>query len=155
MAGGMQPPRSLEATVHDPACSGMRLDVFLAERLALFSRSQARARILSVTVNGAPVRLAKKLKLGDRISLTWAEAPGPDLEPEDIPLSVIFENSDVIVVDKPQGMVTHPGSGNPTGTLVNALLFHVAARAQELRKEFDRGTHVPASCTGWTRTLPG
>jgi len=129
--------------VDDPACSGMRLDVFLAERLALFSRSQARARIVSVTVNGAPARLAKKLKMGDRISLRWAQAPGSDLEPEDIPLTVIFENSDVIVVDKPQGMVTHPGSGNPTGTLVNALLFHSAAHAQELRKEFEPGDTRP------------
>ena len=59
----------------------MRVDVFLSERLALFSRSQARARIVSLAVNGAPARLAKKLKLGDRISLAWSEAPGPGLEP--------------------------------------------------------------------------
>ncbi len=107
----------------------MRLDTFLAERLGLFSRSQARARIVSLSVNGAAARLGKKLRQGDRISVAWAEAPGPDLEPEDIPLSVVFENDDVIVVDKPQGMVVHPGSGNPRGTLVNAVLFHCASIA--------------------------
>jgi 23S rRNA pseudouridine1911/1915/1917 synthase len=109
----------------------MRVDAFLAEHLALFSRSQARSRVVSLLVNGAPARLGKKLKLGDRITLAWAEAPGPDVEPEDIALSVIFENSDVIVVDKPQGMVVHPGSGNHAGTLVNALLFHCARLAEE------------------------
>jgi 23S rRNA pseudouridine1911/1915/1917 synthase len=127
----MQPPRSLEATVDDSSCSGMRVDAFLAEHLALFSRSQARSRVVSLLVNGAPARLGKKLKLGDTVSVAWAEAAGPDVEAEDIPLSVIFENDDVIVIDKPQGMVVHPGSGNHTGTLVNALLFHCARLAED------------------------
>lgn len=117
----------------------MRLDIFLAERLSLFSRSQARARVVSLLVNGAPARLGKKLKLGDRISLAWADAPGPSVDPEDIPLSVIFENQDVIVIDKPQGMVVHPGSGNPRGTLVNALLFHCS----RLSSEFEAGDPRP------------
>jgi len=117
----------------------MRVDIFLAERLALFSRSQARARVVSLAVNGAPARLGKKLKLGDRISLAWADAPGPGVDPEDIPLSVIFENEDVIVIDKPQGMVVHPASGNSRGTLVNALLFHCS----RLAKEFEPGTVRP------------
>ena len=129
----------------------MRLDIFLAERLALFSRSQARARIVSLAVNGAPARLGKKLKVGDRISLAYAEAPGPDVSPEDIPLSILFENQDVIVVDKPQGMVVHPGSGNRSGTLVNAILFHCA----RLAEEFTADDPAPASCTGWTRTPRG
>ncbi len=134
----MQPQKSLEATVEDPSCAGMRVDVFLSERLALFSRSQARARIVSLAVNGAPARLAKKLKLGDRISLAWSEAPGPGLDPEDIPLSVIFENDEVIVIDKPQGMVVHPGSGNRGGTLVNALLFYCARLATEFAEDDPR-----------------
>ena len=134
----MQPPKSLEATVEDPACAGMRLDIFLAERLALFSRSQARARVVSLAVNGAPARLGKKLKVGDRISLAYADAPGPDVSPEDIPLSILFENEDVIVVDKPQGMVVHPGSGNRSGTLVNALLFHCARLAEEFTADDPR-----------------
>ena len=127
----MQPPRSVEARVDDPGCDGMRLDVFIAERLALFSRSQARARITELAVNGVPARLGKKLKTGDRVSLTYTEAPPPDIVPQEIPLSIIFENDDVIVVDKPQGMVVHPGSGNPRDTLANALLFHCDGLARE------------------------
>lgn len=109
----------------------MRLDTFLAERLGLFSRSQAKARVVSLSVNGAPARPGKKLKIGDRVSLVWTEPAGPDLVPEDIPLSIIFENEDVIVLDKPQGMVVHPGSGNRRGTLVNALLHHCSLLAGE------------------------
>jgi len=109
----------------------MRIDLFLAERLCLFSRSQARSRVVSLEVNGAPSRLGKRLRLGDRISLVFSEAPGPDIAAEEISLSVIFENADVIVVDKPQGMVVHPGSGNRSGTLVNSLLFHCKGLAGE------------------------
>ena len=108
----------------DPGAAGMRLDVYISERLKLFSRSQARARILSVAVNDAPARLGRRLKLGDVVTISYAEPQASDLTPEDIPLSVIFENDDAIVIDKPQGLVVHPGSGNPSGTLVNALLFH-------------------------------
>ena len=75
----------------------------------------------------------------------------PRPEPEDIPLSVIFENDDVIVVDKPQGMVVHPGSGNRGGTLVNALLFHCRGWPRSSR----RTIHARASFTGWTRTPRG
>jgi len=117
----------------------MRVDTFVSERLALFSRSQVRTRVVSVEVNGAPARLGKKLKLGDTISIEWVEPPGPGVDPEDIPLSVIFENDEVVVVDKPQGMVVHPGSGNRTGTLVNALLFHCAG----LATEFEQGDPRP------------
>ena len=87
------------------------------------------SRILSVAVNGAPARLGRRLKIGDLISLTCAEPPASDCAPEDIPLQIIFENDDVIVIDKPQGMVVHPGSGNHSGTLLNALLFHCAGLA--------------------------
>lgn len=117
----------------------MRVDTFVSERLALFSRSQVRGRVVSLAVNGTPARLGKRLKLGDRISIEWTEAPGPSVDPEDIPLSVIFENNDVIVVDKPQGMVVHPGSGNRRGTLVNGLLFHSA----RLAREFEEGDPRP------------
>ncbi len=116
----------------------MRLDVFIAERLALFSRSQARSRITALQVNGAPARLGRKLKLGDRVSLTYADAPALDLAPQDIPLSILFENDDVIVVDKPQGMVVHPGSGNRQGTMANALLFHCAGLAREFGSDDPR-----------------
>jgi len=116
----------------------MRLDLYISERLSLFSRSQARSRIVSLRVNGAPARLGKRLKLGDTISLAWTAAPPPRLLPEDIPLDVIFENDDAIVVDKPQGMVVHPGSGNPGGTLANALLFQCEGLAQRFGQDDPR-----------------
>ncbi len=104
--------------------AGMRLDVFLAERLGLFSRSQARARVRELLVNGAPARLGRKLKLGDRVRVSYADPPESELVAEDIALDVLFESPEVIVLDKPQGIVVHPGSGNRSGTLVNALLHH-------------------------------
>jgi 23S rRNA pseudouridine1911/1915/1917 synthase len=104
--------------------AGVRLDVFLAESMRLFSRSQARARIVQVFVNDAPARLGRKLKLGDRVRVAYSDPPGSELIAQDIPLDVVFENDEVIVLDKPQGMVVHPGNGNHSGTLVNALLHH-------------------------------
>jgi len=102
----------------------MRLDVYVSERLGLFSRSQARGRILEIAVNGVPSRLARKVRRGDVVTMSYVDPPPSDLLPEDIPLCVIFENENVIVLDKPQGMVVHPGSGNRSGTMLNALLFH-------------------------------
>jgi len=127
----MSPQRRAEARVEDPGLAGTRVDTFVSETLGLFSRSQARARIVEVRVNGAPARLGRKLKAGDAVSVVYRDAPAPEASPENIPLSILFENDDVLVVDKPQGMVVHPGCGNLSGTLVNALLFHcegIAAR---------------------------
>jgi 23S rRNA pseudouridine1911/1915/1917 synthase len=118
--------KNAEALVEDPGHEGLRLDVFLSEGLGLFSRSQVKTRVLSVRVNGAEARLSRRLRRGDRVSVDFTDPPPLRAEPEDIPLAIIFENADVIVLDKPQGMVVHPGSGNHRGTLVNALLHHCA-----------------------------
>lgn len=120
----MSHPRAVEAKVERPQDAGIRLDVFITERLGLFTRSQARSRVVSLAVNGVPARMGRKLKLGDVVLLSYADPPASDLSPEDLPISILFENDDVIVIDKPQGLVVHPGSGNQSGTLVNALLFH-------------------------------
>ncbi len=122
----MNPPRRIERRVALAADDGVRLDVFIADRLGLFSRSQARSRVVSTTVNGKPARLARKLRVGDLVRVDWADPPPSELVPENIPLCVRFENEDVVVIDKPQGMVVHPGSGNAGGTMVHALLFRYA-----------------------------
>jgi 23S rRNA pseudouridine1911/1915/1917 synthase len=114
----------VEVVVGDSSLDGTRLDIFLSERLQLFSRSQAKSRIVELTVNGRPARLGKRLKTGDTVSVAYTDAPPPSALPQDISFPIIFENEDAIVIDKPQGMVVHPGSGNRTGTLLNALLFH-------------------------------
>ncbi|MDR3276926.1 MAG: RluA family pseudouridine synthase [Treponema sp.] len=102
---------------------GLRLDRYTAEELGLLSRSQVKARKLEARVNGRAVKVSRLLKLGDFLELSWEEAQPDDLVPEDIPLDIIYENERVIVVNKAQGMVVHPGSGNFRGTLANALLY--------------------------------
>jgi 23S rRNA pseudouridine1911/1915/1917 synthase len=77
-----------------------------------------------VTVNGAVPRKNMKLKEGDKILLTVPEPVPPEALPENIPLDIVYEDDDLLVVNKPRGMVVHPAAGNPDGTLVNALLYH-------------------------------
>lgn len=105
---------------------GTRLDVFLAAA-ADCSRAQAQKWIEAehATVNGTAAKANRRLKAGDEISLVLPEAAELAVEPEDIPLDVVYEDSDIIVINKPQGMVVHPAPGNESGTLVNALLYHV------------------------------
>ncbi len=131
--------RSAEGRVDEPSLSGIRVDVFLSDHLGLFSRSQAKARVVSVLVNGAQARLSRRLKAGDIVRVEFTEPPPVRATAQDIPLSILFENPDVIVLDKPQGMVVHPGSGNPDGTLVNALLHH----CREIADSFGAGEPRP------------
>lgn len=105
--------------------AGERLDSFLAKDPAL-SRSAA-ARLCdegAVTVNGTVVKRRYLLCEGDTVEVVLPEPIADVAEPENIPLSVVYEDEDIIVIDKPKGMVVHPAAGNPTGTLVNALLYH-------------------------------
>ena len=104
---------------------GKRLDAFLAEKTEL-SRSAA-ARLTdsgAVTVCGIKREKKHLLKEGDVVELEIPEAEEYEAEPENIPLDVIYEDEDIIVINKPSGMVVHPAPGNYTGTLVNALLYH-------------------------------
>jgi 23S rRNA pseudouridine1911/1915/1917 synthase len=127
--------KTAEAHIESAGQAGNRLDVFIAEVMGLFSRSQVRARVIEARVNGAPSRLSRILKPGDAISVDYADPPPISAIPEDIPLDVIFENDDVIVINKPQGMVVHPGSGNHHGTVVNALLFRCKGLAESFSGE--------------------
>lgn len=109
----------------DSADQGLRIDKYLAER-ANVTRSAAVRMIEEgdVSVGGVSVSKNYKVRAGDVVEIRYPE-PEPDTAlPEDIPLDVVYEDSDIIVVNKPVGMVVHPAAGNPTGTLVNALLYH-------------------------------
>ena len=108
-----------------PEDAGKRLDAYLAE-YADISRSAAAKLIESgdVTVAGKKSEKKYQLKAGDEIDLIIPEAEQYEALPENIPLNVIYEDSDIIVINKPSGMVVHPAPGNYTGTLVNALLYH-------------------------------
>jgi 23S rRNA pseudouridine1911/1915/1917 synthase len=103
-----------------------RLDVFLRSKEPDVSRTALKELIQNgkVSVNGQKVKPHYKLKANDDVRWTVAEPEVSGLTPEDIPLNIIFEDDDLIVLDKPTGLVVHPGAGNKMHTLVHALLFH-------------------------------
>lgn len=106
--------------------AGSRLDKALAD-LTELSRSQANEEIKKggVLVNGKPAKAKYAVKVGDVITYTLPEEEVLDYVAEDLPLDIIYEDADVAVVNKPQGMVVHPSAGHASGTLVNALLYHI------------------------------
>lgn len=105
-------------------CVGKRIDVYLNEKNDAFSRSQIQKLIESqdILVNDKSTKSNYKLRLKDEISVSIPEPKELKIEPEDIDIEIMYEDEDVIVVNKPQGMVVHPAAGNYSGTLVNALL---------------------------------
>ena len=114
---------SFSCTVEAGIPAGLRLDRYAAENLKILSRSQVKARKLEARLNGKAVKISRCLKEGDYLELSWAEAESPFLIPQNLPLDIIYEDERVIVVNKAQGMVVHPGAGNQQGTLANALLY--------------------------------
>jgi 23S rRNA pseudouridine1911/1915/1917 synthase len=119
---------SLSHTVDDNPGEGLRLDRYVAERLRLLSRSQIKARELAATVNGKKARLSRPVQQGDRLELCWNDAGPLTIIPEDLPLDIIYEDDRAVVINKAQGMVVHPGAGNPRGTLANALCYRRLTR---------------------------
>lgn len=105
--------------------AGERIDRFLADSQDL-TRSflQKILKEGEVIVNGKSVKANYKLRKGDRIEFEIPEAVEPDIVAEDIPLSILYEDADVLVVDKPKGMVVHPAAGHYSRTLVNAVMYH-------------------------------
>ena len=109
-----------------PEAGGERLDAFLARSVEGLTRSAAQ-RLLeegAVTSGGRPLKKSEKTAPGQVIQVVLPEPEPVDVLPQNIPLDVVYEDSDVIVVNKPVGMVVHPAPGHPDGTLVNALLYH-------------------------------
>src|SRR2546426_6801027 len=110
--------------------SGERLDRFLATAQTDLSRSRLQTLIRDgrVSVNGRPARASQRLRPGDAIEVELPPARGASaLEAEPLPVSVVFEDEHLLVIDKPAGLVVHPGAGARSGTLVNALLHRVPA----------------------------
>lgn len=111
----------------EPSEASQRTDKLLADRYAPhFSRTYFADLIAEglVLVNGEPIKKREKLKEGDLVEICFSARPGTDLQPEAIPLDIIFEDKDLVVINKPAGLVVHPAPGNWTGTFVNALLHH-------------------------------
>ena len=115
-------PVTFPLTVSEPG----RADAVLAAALDGVTRSAAQKWLEEgrVTLNGAPVKKNARLQPGDTLLISPPQPEDVDLIPQDIPLDVVYEDDDVIVVNKPVGMVVHPAPGHPNGTLVNALLYH-------------------------------
>ena len=110
----------------NPEDTGTRLDAWLAGQLPDVTRSAA-ARLCEegrVTAAGKPLAKNYRLGGGEAVSVALPDPEPVDVAPQDIPLDVVYEDSDVIVVNKPKGLVVHPAPGHPDGTLVNALLHH-------------------------------
>lgn len=109
----------------EEADNGKRIDVFISERLDI-SRSSAAKLIESGNVESGGKAVAKNLKIKENaiFEVILPEPVPSEAIPQDIPLDIVFEDDDLLVVNKPKGMVVHPAAGNPDGTLVNALLYH-------------------------------
>jgi 23S rRNA pseudouridine1911/1915/1917 synthase len=120
---------TVEAVI-DAAEAGVRLDRALAARFEELSRSRLKALILAghVTVSGRTIRdPSHHVNAGDRVTIELPPAEPAEPGPEAIPLVIVYEDDDLIVIDKPRGLVVHPAAGNRTGTLVNALIAHCGA----------------------------
>lgn len=120
-----------------PDDTGSRLDLFLTRHMAQTSRSQIQKLIADgcVTVNARPVKKRMHLAAGDCIHIdsdAAREQAHPSMHSQDIPLDILYEDASIIVLNKPAGLVVHPGNGNRQGTLANALLFHT----EDLSREF-------------------
>ena len=109
-----------------------RLDKFVSEQIPDLSRTRVKELVKdqNILVNGKVEKVSYKIQAGDEIEVNIPAVKPLDVIPENIPLDIVYEDDDVIVVNKPQGMVVHPAPGHPDHTLVNALLYHTKVLAQ-------------------------
>ncbi len=126
----------LEVVIATEEDLGLRLDKLLSLKFPTCSRTYFQNLIEkgSVLINGTPTKKREKLKLGDEIEVCFELTPEINLTPENIPLDILFEDDDILIINKPAGMVVHPAPGHPQGTFVNALLFHCKS-LQEQQKD--------------------
>jgi len=117
--------------------AGQRLDTFLCEKLEGKSRSQIRKMVKNgeITIKGKWIKCGRLLKASEVISIKEEPVPEYAIVPQDIPLDILFEDDDLLIVNKPAGLTVHPAPGNPDGTLVNALLHHTSQLAETDRPE--------------------
>jgi 23S rRNA pseudouridine1911/1915/1917 synthase len=113
----------------------LRVDLYIADRLQLLSRSQLKTRITSLTLDGLPVKMNHKVRMGQLIELTWTANPADHFTPKPMNLDILFENDDLWVINKPHGMVVHPGAGHYEDTLANGLAFLMS---ESQRKGFEQ-----------------
>lgn len=114
--------------------AGARIDKWLSENIDDLSRSSVQKLLKedNILINSQPVNKNYKLRTNDVIDINIPDPEVLDVVPQDIPIDIVYEDDDLIVVNKPKGMVVHPAAGNPDGTLVNALLFHCKGRLSSI-----------------------
>ena len=115
---------ALSFAVDDDGPTDCRADVYIVDHLDLFTRSQLKARTRRIVVNGRESKLSRRVHAGDLLEVWYEPVPELTLEPEPMELRILYEDERVIVVDKAQGVVVHPGAGNWRGTLVSGILHH-------------------------------
>lgn len=112
-----------------------RLDKYIASLPNGMNRSKLKSGVTEILINGKKSKISQKIKANDQIDIQWEDNIPDNIEPQNIPLEILYEDDNVTVVNKKQGMVTHPACGNWDGTLVNALLYHWGRESIELIKE--------------------
>jgi len=119
-------PRPYNLVVDQP---GIRLDKYVSERYPQLSRTQTQKLISDghIKVNDHLAKAGLKLNVGDRLTISLPSATPVSLTPEEIPLNIIYEDKDLLVIDKPTGLSVHPAPGHPSHTLVNAILSHLSS----------------------------
>ncbi len=124
---GIKKKRKMQKSKLISTASNKRLDTFIAEELGGFSRSYVKQLIDDglVLVNGNLAKASAKIKEGDVVEITLPEIKETEILPQAIPIDIIYEDEAIAVINKPQGMVTHPAPGNYEGTLVNAIMYYI------------------------------
>ena len=128
------PAREMQFTAA-PEDTGKRLDAWLAAQPELRLTRSAVQQLLEqgqITRNGRPAKKNDKLQANDAVTVNVPEPQMLDVQPQNIPLEIVYEDDALLVVNKPKGMVVHPAPGHPDGTLVNALLYHCAGRLSSI-----------------------
>ena len=121
-----------------------RLDKYINTKISDISRAMIQKLIEDeqILVNGKLQKASYKVQIGDEISINVPEAKETNLKSQDIPIDIIYEDNDILVVNKPKGMVVHPAAGNPDGTLVNAVMAHCKGNLSGIGGELR-----PRNCT--------
>lgn len=124
--------------------AGERIDKFLSDELSDRSRSFLQKLIKEqyVKVNDKPVKASYRLNFGDLVSITFPEPEKPNIAAENIPLDILYEDQDLIIINKPKQMVVHPAPGHYTGTLVNALLYHCQDNLSGINEACGPGLYI-------------
>ena len=124
-------------TISLPENFKMRVDKYISDN-DILSRSQFKSRNAKVFLNGVEIKLSRKISNNDIIDIQWDDPPPMNIEAEELPLDIMYEDKDVIVLNKEQGMVVHPANGNYTGTLVQGLLYYVKNLSKNFNNELER-----------------